>query len=302
MYTEPFGGTGFRKRPTAPLAAAMLTGLTASIGNPTPDHLGHSQAIMTSIPDDIHQIVKTPQGAAGLIYALLLDDDTSRRDQQAATLGRALVLQGNIDMVFQLNRQLSGLACGLKLPIMELAMPSLSEMGSMEKRNFLLILQGLINADGKLTLLELSIQWILEKSLNPSEELFKSVTIFTYSKVGLDIVVLLGALARAGHADDKIKAENAFQAGLGRIPELAARKPVFTFEENTFYTRVSTALTRLGDASFKIKESVIDACAHCAFADKTITVEEGELLRVVALALQCPLPPFLEAAPKSNAA
>jgi Zn-dependent protease with chaperone function len=294
MYTEPFGGAALHQRPAASLAASMPAFVTASIGNPTMEHLGQSQAIMTSIPEDIRQTVKTPQGAAGIIYALLIGNDASLHDQQVNILGRALVLQGNTDMVFQLNSQLSGLPNRLKLPIMELAMPSLSGMTSMEKRNFLLILQGLINADGQLTLLELSVQWILEKYLNPSEELFKSVTIFSYSNIGLDIVVLLGALARAGHADDKVKAEHAFQAGLGRIPELAARKPVFIFEENTFYTRVNTALTHLGDASFKIKESVMDACAHCAFADKTITPEEGELLRVVALALQCPLPPFLE--------
>ncbi|MCK7507252.1 MAG: hypothetical protein MZV70_26545 [Desulfobacterales bacterium] len=55
---------------------------------------------------------------------------------------------------------------------------------------------------------------------------------------------------------------------------------------------MNRALTDLTAASFKIRESVIDACAHCAFADKTVTVEEGELLRVIALALQCPLPPF----------
>ncbi len=302
MYTEPFGGTEFRKRPTTPLAAAMPAFVSASIGNPTPDHLGQSQAMMTAIPEDIRQIVKTPPGAAGLIYALLLDNDASRRDQQAAALGRALVLQGNTDRVFHLSNQLSGLQSRLKLPLMELAMPSLTEMAGMEKRNFLLILQSLVNADGKLTLVELSVQWILEKYLNPSAELFKSVTIFTSSKVGLDIVVLLGALARAGHINDKAKAQNAFQTGLSRIPELAARKPVFTFEENTFYARVNTALTRLNDASFKIKESVMDACAHCAFADETISYEEGELLRVVALALGCPVPPFLPKTPAPDAA
>ena len=302
LYTEPFGGTGFYQRPAAPLAAAMSAFVSASIGNPTPDHLGQSRALMTSIPEDIRQLVETPQGAACMIYALLMDNDASVRNQQMTALGRALVLQGNIDRVFQLSNQLSGLQSRIKLPLLELAMPSLSAMTSMEKRNFLLILQSLVNADGRLTLMELSIQWILEKHLNPSEELFKSVTIFTYSKIGLDIVVLLGALARAGHAEDKVKAEQAFQAGLSRIPELAARKPVFIYEESTFYTRVNTALTRLGDASFKIKESVMDACAHCAFADKTVTFEEGELLRVVALALQCPLPPFLESKPAMNAA
>jgi hypothetical protein len=237
--------------------------------------------------------VKTPQGAAAIIFALIIGGGTQRRDQQAA-LGRALVLQGNTDGVFLLCTRLSGLSNSLKLPILELAMPSLSGISGMEKRNFLMVLQSLVNADGKLTLLELSVQWILEKYLNPSDDLFRTVTKFSYAQVRLDVVTLLGALAAAGHPTDGEKAKNAFEAGMARIPELAARKPVFSFEENASYVNVNRALKNLTAASFKIKETVIDACAHCAFAEQTVTFQEAELLRVVALALQCPLPPFVE--------
>ncbi|GAB6271812.1 MAG: M48 family metallopeptidase [Smithella sp.] len=293
MYTIPFGGTERYKHPAPPLSTAMPAYLAASVGNPTPDHLEESQAILTSIPRDIHETVKTPQGAAAIIFALIIGGGTQRRDQQAA-LGRALVLQGNTDGVFLLCTRLSGLSNSLKLPILELAMPSLSEISGMEKRNFLMVLQSLVNADGKLTLLELSVQWILEKYLNPSDDLFRTVTKFSYAQVGLDVVTLLGALAAAGHPTHGEKAKNAFEAGMARIPELAARKPVFSFEENASYVNVNRALKNLTAASFKIKETVIDACAHCAFADQTVTFEEAELLRVVALALQCPLPPFVE--------
>jgi len=172
----------------------------------------------------------------------------------------------------------------------------------MEKRNFLLVLHSCINTDGCLSLFELSVLWILEKYLNPSEDLFRSVKIFSFSRVGLDIVVLLQALACTGHAADRAEAQEAFHAGIARIPELAAHKPVFTFEEIASYAKVNNALTRLIEASFKIRESVIDACAHCAFSDHEVTVEERELLRIIALALQCPLPPFVETSPEKDAA
>ena len=296
MYTEPFGGTMQYKRPAVVPASVLVSGITASVGNPTPDHLGQGQIILNAIPEDIRRIAGTPQGAALLIFALLVStkqDRQDRQDRQATILGRAMILQGNTDRVFQLRAQLSGLSNNLTLPLIQLAMPSLHGMRGMEKRNFLLILNGLVNDDGRLSLLELSVQWILEKSLDPSRDMFQTVTKFSYSQVGLDIVVLLRALACAGHADDQAKAELAFQAGLARIPELEARKPVFSFEENASYAKMNRALKNLTDASFKIKDSVIDACAHCAFADKTVGAEEGELLRVVALALQCPLPPFI---------
>lgn len=302
MFTEPFGGTDRYRRPAVAGASALATDVTSWIGNPLPGHLEESRAIVTALPQDIREIAATPRGAASIVFALLVGKDPSRREQQAAALNRVMVLQANPDLVFPLASRLAELSDRLKLPLLELAMPSLSAMTGMEKRNFLLMLHSLIHADGKRSLLELSVQWILEKHLNPSEDLFRTIRKFSFSQVGLDIVTLLSALASAGHAGNKETAQKAFDAGVARIPELAARKPVFSFQENTSYETVNRALQSLTDASFKIKESVVDACAHCAFADQTVTFEEGELLRVVALALQCPLPPFIRPSPMPDAA
>ncbi len=302
MYAEPFGGTEQYNRPAVRGASAPAAGVTSLVGSPLPGHLEESRDILTALPQDVREIAATPRGAASIVFALLIGKDPSRRGQQTAALGRTMILRGDTETVFSLGVQLAGLSNSLKLPLLELAMPSLSVMTGMEKRNFLLMLHSLIHADGKLSLLELSVQWILEKHLNPSEDLFRTIRKFSFSKVGLDIVTLLSALASAGHASDKEKAQKAFDAGVARIPELAARKPALAFEENASYAAVNRALQSLTDASFKIKESVVDACAHCAFADQAVTFEEEELLRVVALALQCPLPPFIQPPPLPEAA
>ncbi|HLZ19301.1 MAG TPA: hypothetical protein VKO67_06795, partial [Smithellaceae bacterium] len=292
QYVSPYWGTGLKIPPGSPLAAVSTAAIIDSVGSPAPSHIGQSQTILNAIPADIRKTIQSPQGAACAIYSLLMHRETPSQDLQLATLNRSLILQGNTDPVVKLGQTLTGLPQGLKLPLIELAMPALSGLTSMEKRNFLLILQGLINADGKVSLLELSVQWILENALNPSEKMFGNITKFSYSQVGLDIVVLLSAIANTGNPGNRDKAQKAFDEGIARIPELAARKPVFSFEENPSFTRVNRTLKDLTSASFKIRESVIDACAHCVLADKTVTSEESELLRVIALALQCPLPPI----------
>jgi hypothetical protein len=58
---------------------------------------------------------------------------------------------------------------------------------------------------------------------------------------------------------------------------------------------VGEALDRFSRASFGVREKMIDGCAHTAFADRSVTIEEADLLRVVSLALDSPLPPFLAA-------
>ena len=280
--------------PGSALAPCIPAQIINYVGQPTKESIEQSRTLLAAIPEDITNAVRTPQGAACVIYALLMDNDAMLRQAQVSALGRVMILQGQTDCIPVLAEQLSGLKQDLRLPLVELSLSALRGLTSMEKRNFLLILRSFANTDGKLSLFELSVLWVVDRYLNPTENLFRSVSLFSYSKVGLDIIVLLGALASTGHPGDKVKAENAFRAGIDRIPELARLKPDFSFAGNISYARVNDALTHLGDASFKIRESVIDACAHCAFMDKMITTEEGELLRVVALALECPLPPFTD--------
>lgn len=292
-YSAPYSGASLNIPIRSPLLTAVAADIIHAVGNPRPVHLDQGKAVMTHIPATLYQSLQTPAGAACVIFGLLMDSDPSRRSLQTAFLGRAIALQGNIEGVSQACAALSGLQSSARLPLIEMAMPALAELSSMEKKNFLLILNSLINTDGRITLFELSVQWILNRYLNPSDPLFGNITNFSLSQVGLDIVVLLSALACAGHSDDQTRARAAFEAGIARIPDLDARKPVFTFEENASYARVNRALNSLTTSSYRIKESVIDACACCAFADQTVTWEEGELLRVIALALQCPLPPFV---------
>ena len=302
QYTTPYWGARSNIPITSPLLSVGASDVIDYIGNPTSEHIAQGQAILASLPTELYQSIKNPAGAACFIYALLMGNNQPLRDMQTTVLKRALVMQDSIDRIPQACAQLSGLKQQHRLPLIELAMPALSGLSSAEKRNFLLILNGIINADAKVSLFELSVQWLLNKYLNPSEYLFQNGAIGSYSWVGLDIVVLLGALASAGNTGNSVKAEAAFRAGVARIPVLAARKPDFSYQENSSYLKVNNALSHLTAASYKIKESVIDACAHCAFADETVTIEERELLRVVALALQCPLPPFPEATPAPDAA
>ncbi len=283
-----------------PIRAPRLGGGSAAevvgaVGNPSAENIVQGQVFLDALPIGLHKAMQTPAGASATIFALLLEPDASRKRVQVEALRRALTLQGDTDQVVRIAAEMAGLSRECRLPLIEMAMPALSRLNSLEKRNFLLILNALINVDGRISLFELSVQWILNRYINPEEALFRSITKFTFAQAGMDAVVLISALATAGHAGDIEKTQRAFEAGIARIPELAARRPVLLSQEIDSYMRVNRALTNLTSASFKIRQTVIDACAHCAFADKIVTADERELLRVIALALECPLPPFITA-------
>jgi hypothetical protein len=53
-------------------------------------------------------------------------------------------------------------------------------------------------------------------------------------------------------------------------------------------------LDRFSIATPVVKKTFLDACARCVLHDEHVTLEEAELVRAVAYALEVPLPPFLE--------
>src|SRR5690606_22511182 len=102
------------------------------------------------------------------------------------------------------------------------------------------------------------------------------------------------ALARTGHADDG-SAKRAYESGTAQLrsiePALLAAGPTaINFDS------LDRALDRLAAASLPIKKRFLLAAAHVINSDGTITVEEGELYRAMAAAIDCPLPPLDAAA------
>ena len=52
------------------------------------------------------------------------------------------------------------------------------------------------------------------------------------------------------------------------------------------------ALQQMESASALIKREVLRACAACVASDRKVTAEESELIRAVADAFDCPIPPL----------
>lgn len=52
-------------------------------------------------------------------------------------------------------------------------------------------------------------------------------------------------------------------------------------------------MERLHLASPKLKQALVDACAHTVLLDNQVTNSEADLLRAIAMTLDCLIPPFL---------
>jgi hypothetical protein len=90
-------------------------------------------------------------------------------------------------------------------------------------------------------------------------------------------------------SNDVVKA---FAAG---APYLRVDVPISLLpREQCGIAAIDQALDRLVLAAPIIKKNLLEACAHVDGADGIIHEEEAELLRAIADALECPVPPFVE--------
>lgn len=260
--------------------------------SPNPDNLNRVSNILSSIPQQLKDMLNSPAQSAAVIFALLTQNTCVQREVQLNIVGRSPVAPGNREDFLHLCELTTGLQDDQKLPLVELALPSLRRLPAAERTNLLETINLLIQADGQITLFEYSLQRIVRQYLHKNDCVFKKTAYFHISQVGYHILIVLRALANAGNRGNTEAAQLAFNAGVTRIPELACKNPDSYYTENINFAEIDTALQKLDCSSFKIKQLIIDACAHCVLSDKTVTVAEVELLRVVSLALHCPLPPF----------
>lgn len=247
-------------------------------------------ALIGLVPPRVREMVQSPPGAATAVTALFLDEDESARAAQRAIL--ATSDGGDVDAVERAAKELGGMDARARLTIADLAAPALRDLTPGERERFLARIGALVDADRTTTLFEFTLRWIVGHRLGregrpPGPPRFRSL-----GPVLREFAILLGALAREGAGGDEGAARAAFAKGVARVPGLGKTALPFDPSAPTSFELVAAALDRFGEVSYPVKETVVSACAHTALSDRKITPEEAELLRVVSIALDCPMPPF----------
>lgn len=277
-------------RPAPARIAADPAAVTRLVANPTPDHTDYAAALLRELPDAVRVAIGSAFSAGALVYALLLSEDASVRERQMAAVrsGAGPELERE---TWRLSAALSGIEARWRLPIAKLALPSLRAMTAAQQATFARTAQALIDADARLSLFEFGIVRTLLRHLAAGSVAPPRETIRSLEPVLADCRTVLSCLARHGQPDEA-GARRAFDAGAARL-RLPDRLGLLPASEACGLDAVAAAMDRLRGTVPRVREQILDACAHCVLADATVTLAETELLRVVADGLDCPLPPFI---------
>ena len=266
----------------------------ASVGAPATEHVDYAAALIAAVPEALREGVRDPLGALAAVLGLLLSADPKVRRAQTDDLARHAG-QHVLRELERLQPLVDSLAAETRLPLVESVLPALQRLSPAQYQGFRESVRRLVEADAQISLFEYALQRVLLENLAPRFERRppRRVRFRDLPPLLPACSQLLSLLAYAGEREEG-SAQSAFAQGAaaldrdGRRPELLAR-------DDFAVAQVDEALERLAEAAPLLKRDVLDACARCIGADGKITVPEAELLRVIALSLDCPMPPLAAA-------
>jgi hypothetical protein len=257
------------------------------------DDIANAGAIRTSIPPLLRDAAHTPEGAVQLVYALTLDADAQRRATQLGIMEKYFDAATRT-ATEQLNGQLSGLHPLQRLPLAQLAFPSLRRLPRPQLQTFLIVLNQLPRAQGQAAIEDYCLSKLVGvqvvDALNPSKaQPNGSLKLPACAAELADIFTVVAEYGSENDAD----AHRAYLLGMNEVMPDA----IPPFEERKEWSlALDRALPKLDQLSPAGKELLVRGLTKAISADGVVTVVEAELLRTICAALHCPLPPQMDQA------
>jgi Zn-dependent protease with chaperone function len=285
--------------PAAPLPQATTqlklnaAQITQRGTTPTQDDIANAGAIRTSIPERLRVAAHMPTGAMQLIFALTLDADAQRRAQQLGIVEKYFdaATRAGADA---LDADISGLHPLQRLPLAQLAFPSLRRVPRPQLQTFLIVLNQLRRADGQAAIEDYCLSKLISvqvvDALDPSKAQPNGSLKLTACATELaDIFTIVAEYGSENDAD----AQRAYLLGMNEVMPDAI--PAYE-ERKEWSLALDRALPKLDQLSPAGKELLVRGLTKAISADGVVTVVEAELLRTICAGLHCPLPPQLDQA------
>lgn len=309
VAAEGVGAGPARQRAGVAAVAAQLAqgavpgrAVLERVGRPGPRQIQFAGELRAAVPDEVVGAVESVVGAQAVVLGLVLSREETLRHQQLLGLQTRLPTAVYSHLT-ALVSALESVPQGARLPLVQLALPSLRLMDAESFVQFRQALRWLVVSDRQIDLFEYTLERMIERHLEPHFGRVRPRPVQYYSVNGLlrDAQVLLSALAWSGQADPD-RAGRAFLAGWQQLETEKSPPPLLPRAE-CHLAAVDAALNRCAEASPAVKRRLLAACVEVVGADGWLHAAEAELLRAVADAMDCPVPPLLtEAKPQTRSA
>ncbi|MGH7958433.1 MAG: M48 family metallopeptidase [Opitutaceae bacterium] len=284
------GGHSFAERPFRRLQPSAAPSAVHAIGTLTPEQLENAHLFLETTPERLRAAAHAPHEAPIVVFSILLSADPAQRARQRNLVGTKSGPDA-LRTLDELEPALQRIRPEHKLPLLQIALPALRSIPMTAMDVFLETLDELVHADEHVSIFEFSLQKLLTHTLALGRTPASAVIQFhSFNAVADEISIVLSALARAATSDAGW-AETAFIAGAAQLKLIETRLQ-FLPESGAGLVQLDAALDKLAAASPVIKQRTLLAAAKVVGADGQLLITEAELLRAIAAALDCPMPPL----------
>ncbi|MBD2415371.1 transcriptional regulator [Nostoc calcicola FACHB-389] len=263
------------------------------VGTVAPEHFAHAQTLLSQLPESLRLGVRQQESAMAIAFALGLDTENIEVQERQIAWLREVQPGDLVEKTLEMSSEIRQLDPSIRLPLVDLTVPALRQNSAKECQRLCKCVHGLVKASGNLSLWDFVLQLILWHRLQPCINPTSSTTVefTTIEQIWPDSILILSALARVGHSEPDAIAY-AFRSGVFRLPKAGEQEKPDTPVPCNF-SDIKKSIERLQLATPKLKQAIIDACAHTVLLDNKVTPKEADLLRAIAMTLDCPIPPFL---------
>jgi hypothetical protein len=238
----------------------------------------------------LHAFADSPDAARVLLFALLRGAEGEVAARQDEIIQR---VYGSplLERVLALLPVARTMKPALRLPTVQLLIPSIRRMTLPERQELRSAVEQLALADQRIDVFECCLMLLFESALRDGLEGNDDHGARALVQVTHAVSSLFAVLAGQGAADPQL-AQRAYDAGVKHVLPHHSRPfaPVADWPQ-----ALRDSLHDLASLRPSAKKVLIEGLVRTVAHDRRLSIAEGELLRTVCATLHCPLPPILAA-------
>lgn len=275
-------------------ALALMDALLGRAGEPQEVDLQQARTVLASVPAPLLEAAHDPFGARAVIYLLLLDRKDDVAEGQLSRL-RPIADAAVLVSVDELRALCAGLSVELRLPLATLCLPALHQLSAGQYTTFRDNVLVMMGADGRINLWEWVLQRVVIHSLDtvfmPRSDLH-NMRHHSLRELAPEVANMLALMVRAGRLSgnhDSGQEESTFRRAMTLLELQDVAMPG---TDVLSISNINISLDALVALKVMDKQALLKACVLCIVADGVATAQELEIVRAIAVTLDCPLPPI----------
>ncbi|WP_269542229.1 M48 family metallopeptidase [Cerasicoccus fimbriatus] len=265
----------------------------AGVGVIGASQLAYAQQSRAQAEESLGEQIHDSSQAGALVLALLLDRNSEVRQKQLNWLeqdgGKELA-----DAVAENFPKAQAQGIRQRIPLIEMTLPALAQISRQDYDALLKRIVKLSEADQEISFFEFAVMRLVKRHLGRKFEgaHAKTNVITSTGPLREHFSMLLSTMIWAGEPANDAEAKQIFDQAIQQAPLFHGQiqlKPV----DQLSFNDLDKALDVLADARFGTKRQMLAACATAVGHDGEVTTDEAELIRAVAVTLDCPMPPLV---------